>query len=49
MVDVVLINSLLKAVADHTAVLFVGDIDQLPPVGPARPLPISSRAAPCQL
>jgi hypothetical protein len=29
MVDVVLMNSLLKAVADHTAVLFVGDIDQL--------------------
>jgi exodeoxyribonuclease V alpha subunit len=36
MVDVVLMNSLLKAVADHTAVLFVGDIDQLPPVGPGQ-------------
>ena len=38
MVDVVLMNSLLKAVADHTAVLFVGDIDQLPPVGPGQAL-----------
>ena len=38
MVDVMLMNSLLKAVADHTAVLFVGDIDQLPPVGPGRAL-----------
>jgi exodeoxyribonuclease V alpha subunit len=39
MVDVVLMNSLLKAVADHTAVLFVGDIDQLagrPGPGPCR-------------
>ena len=48
MVDVVLMNSLLKAVADHTAVLFVGDIDQLAAGRPwARPLPISSQAAPC--
>ena len=38
MVDVVLMNSQLKAVADHTAVLFVGDIDQLPPVGPRQAL-----------
>src|SRR5208283_3403526 len=38
MVDVVLMNSLLKAVADHTAVLFAGDIDQLPPVGPGQAL-----------
>ena len=38
MVDVMLMNSLLKAVADHTAVLFVGDIDQLPPVGPGQAL-----------
>jgi exodeoxyribonuclease V alpha subunit len=38
MVDVVLMNSLLKAVADQTAVLFVGDVDQLPPVGPGQAL-----------
>jgi len=38
MVDVMLMNSLLKAVADHTAVLFVGDIDQLPPIGPRQAL-----------
>jgi exodeoxyribonuclease V alpha subunit len=31
MVDVVLMNALMKAVADRTAVLFVGDVDQLPP------------------
>jgi len=49
MVDVVLMNSLLKAVADPSAVLFVGDIDQLPPVGPGQALPISSRVAPCPL
>ena len=40
MFDVTLMNSLLKAVADDTAVLFVGDIDQLPPVGPGRRSPI---------
>ena len=48
MVDVVLMNSLLKAVADHSAVLFVGDIDQLPPVGPGQALAdiIASGAVP---
>ena len=48
MVDVVLMNSLLKAVAGHTAVLFVGDIDQLPPVGPGQALAdiIASGAVP---
>ena len=48
MVDVVLMNSLLKAVADYTAVLFVGDIDQLPPVGPGQALAdiIASGAVP---
>lgn len=34
MVDVALMNTLLKAVPTHAAVLFVGDIDQLPSVGP---------------
>jgi exodeoxyribonuclease V alpha subunit len=38
MVDVMLMNSLLKAVADQTAVLFVGDVNQLPPVGPGQAL-----------
>ncbi|WP_329604986.1 SF1B family DNA helicase RecD2 [Spartinivicinus ruber] len=34
MVDVVLMNQLLRAVPDHAAVLLVGDVDQLPSVGP---------------
>ncbi len=48
MVDVMLMNSLLRAVADHTAMLFVGDIDQLPPVGPGQALAdiIASGAVP---
>jgi exodeoxyribonuclease V alpha subunit len=33
MVDVLLMQSLLKAVPDHAAILIVGDIDQLPSVG----------------
>jgi len=34
MVDVVLMNQLLRAVPDHCALLLVGDVDQLPSVGP---------------
>ncbi|MCL1123396.1 SF1B family DNA helicase RecD2 [Shewanella surugensis] len=34
MVDVVLMNQLLRAVPDECAVILVGDIDQLPSVGP---------------
>ncbi|WP_431064835.1 ATP-dependent DNA helicase [Methylotuvimicrobium sp.] len=34
MMDVLLMNQLLKAVPDHAAVLVVGDVDQLPSVGP---------------
>ena len=34
MVDVVLMNQLLRAVPDEAAVLLVGDVDQLPSVGP---------------
>lgn len=34
MIDVVLMHHLLKAVPTHAAVLIVGDIDQLPSVGP---------------
>ena len=48
MVDIVLMNALMKAVADRTAVLFVGDVDQLPPVGPGQALTdiIASDAVP---
>ena len=38
MVDVVLMQSLMKAVPDHAALLVVGDIDQLPSVGPGQVL-----------
>ncbi|WP_201258189.1 SF1B family DNA helicase RecD2 [Piscirickettsia litoralis] len=34
MIDISLMNSLLKAIPSHAAVLIVGDIDQLPSVGP---------------
>ena len=34
MVDVVLMNQLLRAVPNHAALLVVGDVDQLPSVGP---------------
>jgi exodeoxyribonuclease V alpha subunit len=33
MIDIVLLNHLLKAIPTHAAVIFVGDIDQLPSVG----------------
>ncbi|MCY3730368.1 MAG: ATP-dependent RecD-like DNA helicase, partial [Rhodospirillaceae bacterium] len=38
MVDVMLMQSLLRAVPDHAALLLVGDIDQLPSVGPGQVL-----------
>lgn len=34
MVDVNLASALVRAVPDHAAVIFVGDVDQLPSVGP---------------
>jgi exodeoxyribonuclease V alpha subunit len=34
MVDVALMNQLLRAIPNHAAVLLVGDVDQLPSVGP---------------
>ena len=34
MMDVVLMNQLLKAIPTHAAMLIVGDVDQLPSVGP---------------
>jgi exodeoxyribonuclease V alpha subunit len=36
MIDVPLANQLLKAVDDRSAVVFVGDVDQLPSVGPGQ-------------
>ena len=38
MVDVPLMASLLRAVPDHAAVIIVGDVDQLPSVGPGQVL-----------
>ena len=38
MVDVLLVQALLKAVPDSAALLIVGDIDQLPSVGPGQVL-----------
>ena len=48
MVDVQLMQALLKAVPDGSAVLIVGDTDQLPSVGPGQILAdvISSGAVP---
>ena len=48
MVDVALMHALLKAVPDHAALLIVGDIDQLPSVGPGQVLAdvIASGAVP---
>ncbi len=38
MVDVPLMSSLLRSVPDHAAVIIVGDVDQLPSVGPGQVL-----------
>ena len=38
MIDVVLMNALLRALPDHARVVLVGDIDQLPSVGPGNVL-----------
>jgi exodeoxyribonuclease V alpha subunit len=48
MVDVILMQALVKAVPDRAALLIVGDIDQLPSVGPGQVLAdvISSGAVP---
>lgn len=48
MVDVVLMNQLLKAVPDAAGLLIVGDVDQLPSVGPGAVLAdlIASEAVP---
>ena len=48
MVDVMLMQALMKAVPDNAALLIVGDIDQLPSVGPGQVLAdiIASGAVP---
>ncbi len=48
MVDVLLMNSLLRAVPDRARLILVGDPDQLPPVGPGCPFSdmIRSEAVP---
>jgi exodeoxyribonuclease V alpha subunit len=38
MVDILLMHSLLKAVPNQAALLIVGDVDQLPSVGPGQVL-----------
>ena len=38
MIDVVLLNALLRALPDHVRLVLVGDIDQLPSVGPGNVL-----------
>jgi exodeoxyribonuclease V alpha subunit len=48
MVDVPLMHALLRAVPDHAALILVGDVDQLPSVGPGQVLAdiIDSAAVP---
>jgi len=48
MVDIVLMNQLLRAIGRNTALLLVGDVDQLPSVGPGAVLSdlIASRCIP---
>ncbi len=36
MLDISLANSLLKSIPDHAALVIIGDVDQLPPVGPGQ-------------
>jgi exodeoxyribonuclease V alpha subunit len=38
MVDVLLMNALVKAIPEKAALLIVGDVDQLPSVGPGQVL-----------
>ena len=50
MVDVPLMHALMKAVPDHAALILVGDVDQLPSVGPGQVLAdiITSATVPCR-
>jgi exodeoxyribonuclease V alpha subunit len=36
MIDVPLMHALLKAMSDHAALILVGDVDQLPSIGPGQ-------------
>ena len=38
MIDLQLCNSLMEAIPLHASIVFVGDIDQLPSVGPGKVL-----------
>jgi len=51
MVDVVLMHQLLRAIPDPAALLLVGDVDQLPSVGPGAVLSdlIASGCVPCTI
>ena len=49
MLDIVLCHHLLQAVPRHASVLFVGDADQLPSVGPGKFLGGRSRVRSCPL
>jgi exodeoxyribonuclease V alpha subunit len=48
MIDVPLMHALMKAVPEHTALILIGDVDQLPSVGPGQVLAdvIASAAVP---
>ncbi len=49
MLDVRLASSLVSAISDHAQVIFIGDVDQLPSVGPGNVLRdmINSQKIPC--
>ena len=47
MVDVPLTRAVLRALPERSALLLVGDVDQLPSVGPGRFWVISSGRGPC--
>jgi ATP-dependent exoDNAse (exonuclease V) alpha subunit len=51
MVDVLLMYALIKAIPDKAALLMVGDVDQLPSVGPGQILAdvIASEVSQCAL
>jgi hypothetical protein len=49
MVDVMLMQALMRALPDKGALLIVGDIDQVPRLAPAKCWPMSSHPARCQL
>jgi len=41
MVDVLLMYALLRALPENSALILVGDVDQLPPVGPGNCLGVT--------